>query len=236
MVEETNEFDQLSGSNIFGTTSPATGIVYVFSNVAMPGYIKIGYISGNTAKDVQDRMRQLDSAEVPRAFDCEYAAVVSNCAQVEKAIHIAFGDFRVRQNREFFEGVEPFRVKAILQLLEIEEVTPSVTKKHKSEAAFRDLESEQPTRRRETFTFSMIDVPKGATLEWGDNPEIKCQVANDSTGVVFEGEYYTLTGLASKLKQWKHTPSAVRYWLYQGETLLQRRDRIDQEEVGLQDH
>ena len=170
MVEDNFDFDQQSGANIFGTTPPSTGIVYVLSNVAMPGYIKIGYISGSSPLDVQQRMKQLDGTGVPRAFDCEYAALVSNCAQVEKAIHTAFGDFRVRQNREFFEGVEPFRVKAILQLLAIEEMTPIANKKHKGESDFGDLESEQPMRRRETFTFSMIDVPRGATLEWGGQP------------------------------------------------------------------
>ena len=236
MAEEAYELGQQPGANIFGATPPTTGIVYVLSNVAMPGYIKIGYTSGNSARDVEDRMRQLDSTGVPRSFDCEYAALVSNCSQVEKAIHTAFGDFRVRQNREFFEGVEPFRVKAILQLLAIEEVTPNGHRYQKAEYEFRDLESEQPIRRRESFTFSMVDVPKGASLEWGDDPEIKCQVANDSTGVTFDGEYYTLTSLASKLKQWKHTPFAVRYWLYQGETLLQRRDRLELEALGLEEY
>ena len=229
MVEEINEGDQQATENIFASPSPTTGIVYVLSNAAMPGYIKIGYTSGNSAKDVQERMGQLDSTGVPRSFDCEYAALVSNYAQVEKAIHTAFGDFRVRQNREFFEGVEPFRVKAILQLLAIEEVTPSLIKKHNSEVETQDLESEQPSRRRESFSFSMVSVPKGAQLEWGDNPEIKCQVANETSGVIFEGEYYSLTGLASKLKKWKHSPTAVRYWLYEGETLLQRRERLEQE-------
>ena len=236
MVEEAYEIDQHSGANIFAATPPSTGIVYVLSNVAMPGYIKIGYTSGNSAKDIEDRMSQLDSTGVPRSFDCEYAALVSNCSQVEKAIHTAFGDFRVRQNREFFEGVEPFRVKAILQLLAIEEVTPNGHREHKFESAFRDMESEQPIRRRESFTFAMVEVPRGATLEWGDEPEVKCQVANDSTGVVFDGEYYSLTELTSKLKKWKHTPTPVRYWLYQGETLLQRRDRLEQELLGLEDY
>ncbi|MCY4366036.1 MAG: GIY-YIG nuclease family protein [Chloroflexi bacterium] len=232
MVEEFNEFEQQPSASIFGGTAPSTGIVYVLSNVAMPGYIKIGYTGGNSDKDVQDRMKQLDAPGVPRSFDCEYAAVVTDCAQVEKAIHTAFGDFRVRQNREFFEGVEPFRVKAILQLLAIEDVTPNLNGKHKSRDEFHDIESEQPARRRESFSFATAEVPKGSMLEWGDDPEIKCQVANESNGVVFEGEYYSLTSLATKLKKWKHAPPAARYWLYQGETLLQRRDRLEQESNG----
>ncbi len=232
MVEEFNEFDQQSAVSILGSAPATTGIVYVLSNVAMPGYIKIGYTSGKSAKDVQERMRQLDSTGVPRSFDCEYAALVSNYAQVEKAIHTAFGDFRVRQTREFFEGIEPFRVKAILQLLAIEEVTPGLNNKHYSEVEAQQYESEQPTRRREAFTFAMVGIPKGAALEWGDDPDIKCQVANDTSGVTYEGEYYSLTSLASKLKKWKHSPSAIRYWLYEGETLLQRRERLEQEALG----
>lgn len=235
MVEEFSEFEQQPSANIFGGAAPSTGIVYVLSNVAMPGYIKIGYTGGNSAKDVQDRMKQLDSSGVPRSFDCEYAAVVTDCAQVEKAIHTAFGDFRVRQNREFFEGVEPFRVKAILQLLAIEDVTPILNGQYPVRDGFQDMESEQPARRRESFSFSLVDVPKGATLEWGDDPEIKCQVANESNGVMFEGEYYSLTSLATRLKKWKHVPPAARYWLYQGETLLQRRDRLEQEVSGIEE-
>ena len=50
MVEEAYEFDQQPGANIFGTTPPATGIVYVLSNVAMPGYIKNGSQGAATHK------------------------------------------------------------------------------------------------------------------------------------------------------------------------------------------
>ena len=196
MVEEAYEFEQQPGANIFGASPPTTGIVYVLSNVAMPGYIKIGYTSGNSSKDVEDRMRQLDSTGVPRSFDCEYAALVSNCSQVEKAIHTAFGDFRVRQNREFFEGVEPFRVKAILQLLAIEEVTPNGHRYLQDRVRIQGYGKRTANKAAGELYFSMVDLPKGSTLEWGDDPEIKCQVANDSTGVMFDGEYYSLTGLA----------------------------------------
>ena len=87
-----------------------TGIVYILTNEAMDGYIKIGMTSGDSPKDVQKRMSELDSTGVPRAFQCEYAAVVENYANVEGALHTAFGDYRVRTNREFFEGLAPFRV------------------------------------------------------------------------------------------------------------------------------
>jgi len=39
------------------------------------------------------------------------------------AVASAFGDFRVRPNREFFK-MDPYKVKAILEVLALEDVTP----------------------------------------------------------------------------------------------------------------
>ncbi len=124
------------------------GIVYVLSNPAMQGYIKIGKTSGDSPADVQRRMKELDSTNMSRAFDCEYAAEVQNYGNVGAALHTAFGEFRVRENREFFEGLMPFRVKAVLKLLEISDVTPEGPAAIDTE----DIEREKPPR-RPNFTF-----------------------------------------------------------------------------------
>lgn len=73
--------------------------IYVLVNQAMPGLIKIGRTSGD---DVEARMRQLDTTGIPLPFECFYAAEVADAARVERAIHEAFEDHRVRRNREFF--------------------------------------------------------------------------------------------------------------------------------------
>ena len=83
------------------------GIVYVLSNPAMPDYIKVGCTRGNAPKDVLDRMRQLDTTGVPRAFKCEYAALVAQYEDTEEVLLTAFGENRVRQGREFLEGIPP---------------------------------------------------------------------------------------------------------------------------------
>ncbi|MBK6819510.1 MAG: GIY-YIG nuclease family protein [Bacteroidetes bacterium] len=80
------------------------GIVYVLTNPAMPGIIKIGRTN---QEDVKYRMSQLYSTGVPLHFECVYAAKVSNYEKVEKALHIAFGLDRLNPNREFFE-IEAF--------------------------------------------------------------------------------------------------------------------------------
>ena len=63
----------------------------------MHDYIKVGSTRGNAPKDVLDRMRQLDSTGVPRAFKCEYAAVVAEYEKTEQVLLTAFGENRVRQ-------------------------------------------------------------------------------------------------------------------------------------------
>lgn len=84
-----------------------------------PGYVKIGMTNG----DLEERIRCLDTTSVPLPFECFYAARVADAREVEKRLHDAFLDHRVRSNREFFE-VAPERVASALKLAEIENVTP----------------------------------------------------------------------------------------------------------------
>ena len=169
-------------------------------------------------------MKQLDSTGVPRAFHCEYAAVVQSYQRVEQALHVAFGDFRVRQSREFFEGIDAFRVKAVLKLLECKDVTSDVIESERDGPAEKERKP-----RRESFRFSMVEISPGENLEWIDDPVIKCEVADERTKVIFNGEDYSISGLAKELKQSKYSVAGPLHWRYEGETLQQRRDRIEQE-------
>ena len=63
------------------------GIVYILVNAAMEGYMKIGRTSGDGPEDHIRRMQQLDWTNLPRPFDCLYAAVVDNFESVERSLH-----------------------------------------------------------------------------------------------------------------------------------------------------
>ncbi len=207
-----------------------TGIVYVLSNEAMPGYIKIGKTSGNSASDVQRRMKALDDTGVPRAFRCEYAAVVHDHTEVERRLHEAFAYFRVRPNREFFQGVEAFRINAILKLLAIDYVQPETDTQ--DDEGDHVVEKQPPKPR---FTFKMVDIPVGALLQWVDDPEIQCRVVNDRTTVNYEDRNVAISPLTQELKGWQRMPSGTRYWLYGEETLEERRQRMDAEAAAEDD-
>lgn len=203
------------------------GIVYLLTNPAMEGYVKIGKTGGNSVQDVKKRIKILDGTGVPRAFNCEYAAVVENYEEVEKALHVAFGEHRVRPKREFFEGIAPFRIKAVLKLLEKVDVTPNPA--DTSEDASED-EVEHPPR-AENFKFPMAKVPTGETLEWADDPSITCTVVDQKNLVEYKGEQKTISGLAKDIKRWSSAQGSL-YWMFEGETLQERRERFEREAAG----
>ena len=87
------------------------GIIYLLTNPAMPGIVKIGK---TTQEDVKVRMQQLYQTGVPLPFECVYAATVNNIDDVEKAFHVAFSPNRLNPKREFFE-IEASQAIAIIK-------------------------------------------------------------------------------------------------------------------------
>ena len=95
------------------------GIVYILINEAMPGLTKIG----KTSTAIEQRMRDLDSTGVPLPFECFHASRVGDMDFVERQLHDAFDDTRVRQRREFFR-ISPERVRSALLLAQIDDLKP----------------------------------------------------------------------------------------------------------------
>lgn len=200
--------------------------VYVLTNEALPGLIKIGM----TTSPIETRMLQLDTTGVPLPFECYYAARVDDQKRVEKALHEAFGDHRVRKSREFFR-LDPYKAKVILELVAKEEVTPKsdvVTDADDREALA------QAGKKRPKFTFSMAEVPIGATIVFAKGDGYTATVIDD-TRIDFRGETTSLSGSATLIMQeLGYSRVAIQgpaFWLYNGETLIdRRREREERDE------
>ena len=97
-------------------------IVYVLTNPAMPGMVKIGMTD---RPDVQRRMNELYSTGVPLPFECVIARQIEDreAAEIENALHVAFGPYRINTSREFFE-IDPEQAGALLQVMPGHDVTP----------------------------------------------------------------------------------------------------------------
>lgn len=196
--------------------------VYILTNEAMPDMVKIGM----TSVGIPDRMRSLDNTSVPLAFECYYAARVEDMARVEAALHTAFGDKRVRASREFFR-VDPYRAKAVLELLALEDVTP----REEVETEPGDVEAIEHARRmRSRFEFSMADVPIGAELTFARGEGFTATVIDNRT-IEFRGAKTSLSAAAALvLDELGYSGSSfagTSYWLYEGQTLDERRRELE---------
>jgi hypothetical protein len=206
-----------------------SGIVYILTNEAMPGYVKIG----KTTTSVEQRILELSrSSAVPLPFECYFAARVEDVSRVEEAFHDAFGDHRINPRREFF-NIAPERVVAILKLLALEDVTPSrnVGVESKEDA----VAIERARKKRSAFNFKMVDIPAGAELKFIRDESIICVVAPDQKHVVFNGEEVSISSAAQKALGYKWQVQGPAYWTYNGEILDERRLNMEEDEEPTDD-
>ena len=201
--------------------------VYVLTNEAMPGYIEIGL----TDKPITERVLGLDNTSVAVPFQCYYAARVDDNQKIEKALHTAFGDFRVRPNREFFK-MDPYKVKAILEVLALEDVTP----KNEIVASAEDSQALRVVgANSRRFRFSSAGIPIGASINFVKDSNLVAIVQDDHS-VLFDGQSHSLTNAALEaLRKCGYNWTSVQgpeYWLFKGETVGSHRARIRELEEG----
>ncbi len=199
------------------------GVIYILTNEAMPGLVKIGLTRGK----IEQRMRELDTTGVPLPFECFLAYQVANSGEREKRLHDAFDNVRVRQRREFFT-IAPERVASALLMADGIDVTPrtDVVEDEEDKVALERAHSRRPK-----FNFNLAQVPVGATLVLVKDENITCTV-DGAKEVEFQGRTMSLTQAAlAALHTLGYAWSSVQgpaYWEYEGETLDERRRRIEE--------
>ena len=124
-------------------------IVYVLTNAAMPGIVKIGMTD---RPDVQQRMGDLYSTGVPLPFDCVVAWEFegAKAAEVERAFHRAYDPYSINPNREFFQ-LDPEQPAVLLHTYPGREVTPPAPEQS-TELPPEDQEAATTFKRRRSQT------------------------------------------------------------------------------------
>ena len=192
-------------------------IVYVLTNPAMPGIVKIGK---TTQIEVEERMKQLYSTGVPVPFDCAYACKVKDASDVEKALHIAFGMTRINPNREFFK-LEPERVIAVLRLLKVDDITKQFENTIESDIPPVDKQSAEAMKRsmRPPMNFHELGIPDGSVLISKDGTH-QCTVVGEKK-VEHNGNICSLTAATRKIlglaEDYPIQPSP--HWTFNGKTV-----------------
>ncbi|MFI3118949.1 MAG: GIY-YIG nuclease family protein [Methylococcaceae bacterium] len=192
-------------------------IVYVLTNPAMEGLIKIGKTN---QLDVEERMKQLYGSGVPVPFDCAFACQVKDATEVEKALHFAFGKDRINPNREFFK-LEAERVIAILKLLKVDDITVEFEKQLEANMDAVDKQSSLNLKRikRPRMNFYELGIANGSVLISKDG-QVEITVVEEKK-VNFDGTICSLSAATRKLlnlpKDYPLQPSP--YWTFNGRTV-----------------
>ena len=200
-------------------------IIYILTNEAMPGYVKIGRTSNN----LEQRVKELSaSTSVPLPFVVFYACTVADANFVEHQLHDAFDNNRVNPRREFFQ-IAPERVVAALKLAEIENITP---KKDLIDILEDKEAHEEALERRGRFNFEMVGIPIGAEIYFSRDESKKAKVIDlhSAKSIEFNGEATSLSTSAQRILGYGYGVAGTDYWSYDGETLDERRRRMEEGE------
>ena len=222
------------------------GLVYILTNPCLDGWVKIGMTERN---DIERRLQELNSPpNIPLSYRCYATYEVDNPAEVEKRIHSIIdrvdeslharellGNGRIRE-REFFKiSVETaygiFKDIAALRgdSDKLKLRAPTLIQSQEQEIAERG-------NKRSNNSFKLLNIAVGEEINFLYNSEIIATVVNDKNRISYNGEQYSVTGLAHKLLVENHgwnENTNVNGWCYftkNGMTLSDLREKIENAE------
>ncbi len=189
------------------------GVVYLLTNPAMPGLVKIGR---SAQEDTQARLDQLYTTGVPVPFELQFACRVTNPDEVERALHTAFGPQRVNPKREFFR-IEPDQAMAILRLLHLEDATSAVEAQPSAISEQEQGATKALRARRPNLDFEIMGIPMGATLQCTRNETTVTVISPRK--VRLGDEELSLTAATTQVMQTDYAVAPGAFWSYNGRTI-----------------
>ena len=185
----------------------------------MPETIKIG-ITDN----LERRIKELDNTSTPLPFECFYAVEVEDAFAIERKMHQGLDDYRIRQNREFF-NCTPEQAKSALKIAEKmggADVTPRAAIVE-TEQDSQALEAAKKRKSKIDY-FGFLDIALGEVLTFKKDKTITATVAENGE-VDFRGEKMSLSRSALIVigelgYDWDRI-QGPRFWCYKGKSLLE---------------
>ena len=189
------------------------GIVYVLSNPAMPGLVKIGMTEW---EDYGDRLAELYATGVPYPFHCELAYLVDDPRDVEGTLHAEFADARVNPDREFFE-IEVEEVRETLTKMEGANITKDVITAVETISPVSSVRARNEARQRNPrIDFNLLKIESGAILSTiATQTEVK--VVSKAL-VELDGRWMSLAAATRKLLP-GYSGRVIDHWEVDGQSL-----------------
>jgi hypothetical protein len=188
-------------------------IVYVLTNPAMPGLVKIGRTSYD---DANSRIAQLYSSGVPFPFKLEFACKVENPDEVERALHLAFAPNRVNLRREFF-SIDPEQAIAILKLLHVPDATSEVEQSPSPIEPEEISAGDQFASRRPNLNFIEMGIPIGSRLQFTESDAFL--IVTGPKKVKLNDVETSLTGATRTLLRLDYSVQPGPYWTFNGRSV-----------------
>lgn len=185
----------------------AKGYIYIMTNPAFNGMVKIGY-----AADVEKRRKQLSTTALPYEYEV-YATYETSGRLEDRKLHKLIDnlnpDLRVMSNREFFV----MTAEAAYELLETIAIISGTTDKLEKRG---DGTSVQKVR-KPAINFAKCGIPVGAELVYTEDPKVKVYVESDRK-VRYNNESTSLSAVVGMLKGVKSIQGPL-YFTYNGQLL-----------------
>lgn len=187
----------------------AKGYIYIMTNPALNGMVKLGY-----ATNVETRRQQLSTTALP--YDYEVYATYETSGNLEdkklhKLIDNLNSDLRVSKNREFFV-MSPEEAYSLLEAI----ATISGTQDKLIKMQVTSTSSTTTKAKRPAINFFECNIPLGAELVYVPDPSIKVTVASERK-VLYKEELTSISGIASGIKG--YPVAGPQYFTYNGKLL-----------------
>lgn len=191
----------------------ATGYIYIMTNPALSGMVKIGY-----AKDVEARRQQLSTTALPYEYEI-YATYETSGKLEDKQLHKLIDnlnpDLRVSKNREFFvmTADEAYELLAAIAIIS---GTPHKLKRKQGTVNVAAEENAQKIK-KPVINFVKCGIPIGSVLTYTEDPSITVTVASERK-VQYGEELTSLSAVVERCKGWKSAQGSV-YFTYKGKII-----------------
>ena len=185
----------------------AKGYIYIFTNPALNGMVKIGF-----ASDVERRRKELSTTALPYDYEV-YATYETNGNLEDKKLHKLIDnlnpDLRVSKSREFFI-MTPEEAYELLEAIALISGT-----KDKLKRMVQPGNASQQAIRRPPINFAKCGIPIGAVLVSTDDPTQSVTVVAERK-VEYNNEITSLSAVAQQIKGTKYPAQGPIYFTYNG--------------------
>jgi hypothetical protein len=199
------------------------GYIYILTNPSFED-IKIG----KTSRPVEERVKELDSTNMPTPFEIYGYAYTYKFNELEKAMHKILTKLtktRTRNNREFFKYPASDAFELLKELVVLTADGYVVKCNNQVDDSVNKQETLKKTI-KPNFKFSMVGIKPKEKLKFIYN-DLEVEVFDDSR-IIYKGEIYSMSGFTKEFipKNIANTSGAyqgAKYFTYNDQILTDMR-------------